>query len=81
MAEKQKPNPKIVRKAARALKNPKSSAFVKSASARILDDQKNDPDPHKPKPRGAAAKSKPKTTRSMTKAVGRSSASRRTTRG
>ncbi len=50
MAEKQKPIPKIVTTAAKAMKDPSSvtKAEIKSMAARILDDQKNDPQPHRP---------------------------------
>jgi hypothetical protein len=52
MAEKQKPQPKIVTVAAKAIKHPETVtlAEIKSMGARILDDQKNDPQPHKPVP-------------------------------
>lgn len=50
MAEKQKPIPKIVKIAAKAIKDPSAAtkAEIKSMAARILDDQKNDPQPHRP---------------------------------
>jgi hypothetical protein len=50
MAEKQKPIPAIVKKAATLIKHPETAtkADVKSMAARILDDQKNDPEPHRP---------------------------------
>jgi hypothetical protein len=50
MAEKQKPIPAIVKKAAEFLHHPEKAtkADVKSMAARILDDQKNDPEPHRP---------------------------------
>jgi hypothetical protein len=50
MPEKQKPIPKIVHIAAKAMNDPKSvsNADIKSMAARILDDQKNDPQPHRP---------------------------------
>jgi hypothetical protein len=49
MAEKQKPQPRIVTVAARAMNNPKAvtQKDIKRMAARILDDQKNDPSPHK----------------------------------
>lgn len=49
MAEKQKPIPKIVKIAAKAIKDPAAATKteIKSMAARILDDQKNDPRPHK----------------------------------
>jgi len=52
MAEKQKPTPKIVKTAAKAMNDPGSvtKAEIKSMAARILDDQRNDPQPHKPVP-------------------------------
>jgi hypothetical protein len=52
MAEKQKPAPKVVKAAAKGIKKPKTvtKKNVKSMSARILDDQKNDPLPHKKAP-------------------------------
>jgi len=51
MAEKQRPKPAIVQVAARALKNPETAtkAEIKEMAARILADQKNDPEPHKKK--------------------------------
>jgi hypothetical protein len=67
MSEKQRPQPKIVAVAAKAMNDPKSvtPAQIKSMAARILDDQRNDPQKHKPvpKPRSApktAAKPTPK---------------------
>jgi hypothetical protein len=52
MAEKQKPQPAIVKVAAKAMTNPESvtPAEIKKMAARILDDQKNDPQPHKKAP-------------------------------
>lgn len=52
MAEKQKPNPRIVTVAAKAMKHPEdvTQKEIRRMAARILDDQKNDPEPHK-KPR------------------------------
>lgn len=49
MAEKQKPEPGLVRAAARGLKHPDtvSMRFIQGAMGRILDDQKNDPNPHR----------------------------------
>ena len=48
--EKQKPQPDIVKVASKAMKHPETvtQAEVRRMGARILDDQKNDPDPHKP---------------------------------
>jgi|GEM_PF-5272033 len=48
MAEKHKPARKVVKAAAKAMKRPKTMTLktIKSISARILDDQKNDPLPH-----------------------------------
>jgi hypothetical protein len=53
MAEKQKPQPAIVKVAAKAMTNPQSvtPAEIKRMAARILDDQKNDPEPHKAPPK------------------------------
>ena len=50
MAEKQKPNPRIVTVAAKAMKHPETvtQKEIKRMAARILDDQKNDPEQHKP---------------------------------
>ena len=52
MSEKQKPRPPIVTTAARALKNPKTVTLtgIRDMAGRILADQKNDPQPHKPQP-------------------------------
>jgi hypothetical protein len=54
MAEKQKPIPGIVKKAAKFMKHPEEAtkADIKSMAARLLDDQKNDPEPHRPSGRG-----------------------------
>jgi hypothetical protein len=58
MAEKQKPQPRIVTVAAKAMNNPKTvtQKDIKRMAARILDDQRNDPYPHgrTPKPRGGS---------------------------
>jgi hypothetical protein len=50
MAEKEKPIPRIVKTASRAMKHPETVSLrdIKSLAARIMDDQKNDPDPHRP---------------------------------
>jgi hypothetical protein len=52
MTEKQKPNPRIVTVAAKAMKHPEiiTKQEIKRMAARILDDQRNDPEPHR-KPR------------------------------
>jgi hypothetical protein len=52
MTEKQKPNPRIVTVAAKAMTHPEAVTRqeIKRMAARILDDQKNDPQQHK-KPR------------------------------
>jgi hypothetical protein len=54
MAEKQKPKADIVHKAAQFLTHPEKAtpADIKSMAARILDDQKNDPEAHKAKGKG-----------------------------
>lgn len=59
MAEKQKPELRIVKVAARALKHPETvtKRDIESMAGRILDDQKNDPERHhargrRPTPRG-----------------------------
>jgi hypothetical protein len=51
MAEKQKPTPAIVKKAAHFMKHPEDATKrdIKSMAARLLDDQRNDPQQHKPK--------------------------------
>ena len=48
MAEKQKPDPYIVKVAARVIKNPDTATLleIRKMAARILDDQKNDPEPN-----------------------------------
>lgn len=53
MAEKQKPDPYIVHVAARILRDPQTATRDEAVrmAARILDDQRNDPEPHKPKSR------------------------------
>lgn len=50
MAEKQKPMPRIVTVAAKAVKHPETvtQREIKRMAGRILDDQRNDPKPHKP---------------------------------
>jgi hypothetical protein len=50
MAEKEKPIPRIVKTASRAMKHPETVSLrdIKSMGARIMDDQRNDPDPHRP---------------------------------
>lgn len=50
MSEKQKPVPYIVHRAAQILQNPRSATINDAVhmAARILDDQRNDPEPHKP---------------------------------
>jgi hypothetical protein len=61
MPEKQKPMPAIVKVASRVLKHPETATLrdAQKMAARIMDDQKNDPQPHKPvgrraNPRGQA---------------------------
>lgn len=53
MTEKQKPIPHIVKVASKAMKHPETvtKAEIKSMAARIMDDQRNDPQPHKKKPK------------------------------
>ncbi|KGV55995.1 MULTISPECIES: hypothetical protein [Burkholderia] len=53
VAEKQKPTKNLASNAARALKTGTASKkTVKSMAARILADEKNDPEPHKRGPKG-----------------------------
>ena len=54
MAERQKPTPSVVHRAAQILKDPKTATRedARRMAGRILDDQKNDPQKHKPTPRG-----------------------------
>ncbi|MGO9602522.1 MAG: hypothetical protein ACLQAT_03800 [Candidatus Binataceae bacterium] len=49
MAEKQKPFPDVVKVAARILKHPETATRqdAQRMAARIMDDEKNDPEPHK----------------------------------
>jgi hypothetical protein len=56
MAEKQKPQTRIVKVAAKALKHPETATRkeIQQMAARILDDQKNDPEPHQPVTSGGA---------------------------
>jgi hypothetical protein len=58
MAEKQKPMPAIVKVASRVLKHPETVTLrdAQKMAARIMDDQKNDPEPHgrRPSPRGGS---------------------------
>jgi hypothetical protein len=53
VAEIEKPMPDLVKMAARALKKPETASkrTIQRMAARILDDQKNDPEPHKPSPK------------------------------
>lgn len=48
----EKPFPDIVKTAARVLKHPETATRedARRMAARILDDQKNDPEPHRPVP-------------------------------
>ena len=50
MAAKQKPQEDLVKLAGRAMTHPEelTGSEIKRLAARILDDQKNDPDPHAP---------------------------------
>jgi hypothetical protein len=52
MAEKQKPQPDIVKLASQLLRDPKSVRLTNDdkqrLGARIMDDQRNDPQRHKP---------------------------------
>jgi hypothetical protein len=52
MARKQKPELDLVKKAARALSDPKTASLktIRRMAAVILDDQEFDPQPHRPKP-------------------------------
>jgi hypothetical protein len=60
MVEKQKPEYDIVKKAAQAIKDPKTATpeDIKRFAARILNDEKNAPTPNKtiPKPRPKPSK-------------------------
>jgi hypothetical protein len=49
MAEKQRPSPRIVTVAAKAMKHPEdvTQKEIRRMAARILDDQRNDPQPHR----------------------------------
>ncbi len=49
MSEKQKPDPEIVHIAARILQNPRTATIedAQRLAARILDDQRNDPQRHR----------------------------------
>jgi hypothetical protein len=48
--EKQKPAPDLASAAGKALKDPKTAtpAIIRRLAARVLDSEKNDPQPHKP---------------------------------
>jgi hypothetical protein len=56
VAEKQKPQYDVVKRAAKILKDPSTATQedARRMAARILDDEKNDPDPNRttPKPTG-----------------------------
>jgi len=49
MAEKEKPTGKLASAAAKALHDPRTAtpAIIRSLAARVLDSEKNDPQPHK----------------------------------
>lgn len=51
MARIQKPEPDLVGKAAKALKNPKTASLktIRRMAAVVMDDQEYDPKPHGPK--------------------------------
>jgi hypothetical protein len=67
MAEKQKPQKKVVKHAAKRLKNPKTSKIAKSEHARILDDWKNDPEPNRKDVRKKKSRTAKKTVRRVVK--------------
>src|SRR6185312_4236002 len=50
MPEYQKPQPDIIKGAARAMKHPETVTVreAQRMAARLMDDQKNDPEPHQP---------------------------------
>ena len=52
LARTQKPEPDMVGKAAKALKNPKTGSLrtIRRMAAVVMDDQEYDPQPHRPKP-------------------------------
>jgi len=52
LARTQKPEPDLVGKAAKALKNPKTASLrtIRQMAAVVMDDQEYDPQPHRPKP-------------------------------
>jgi hypothetical protein len=49
MARKQKPEPDLVEKAAKALRNPKAASLktIQRMAAVLLDDEQYDPEPHR----------------------------------
>jgi hypothetical protein len=51
MARKQKPEPDLVEKAGRALKNPRTASLktIQRMAAVLLDDEQYDPQRHRPK--------------------------------
>jgi hypothetical protein len=51
MARKQRPEPDLVEKAARALRNPKTASLktIRRMAGVLLDDQQYDPQPHRPR--------------------------------
>ena len=49
MVVRQKPDPKVVKKSAKELANKRYGKLQREEDARILDDQKNAPKPHKRK--------------------------------
>lgn len=49
MAEKQKPTDTLAKIASRAMRDEKlTKAEIRKLGARVLDDRRNDPEPHKP---------------------------------
>lgn len=53
MARYQKPEPDLVSKAGKAFKNPRTASLktIQRLAALALDDQKYDPEQHRPKPK------------------------------
>ena len=52
MPEYQKPQPDLIKVAARVMKHPETVTILEAQrmAARLMDDQKNDPEPHQPTP-------------------------------
>jgi hypothetical protein len=55
VSEKQKPTEDLASAAGRAINDPKTATprIIRSLAARVLDSEKNDPEPHRPTKKGS----------------------------